>query len=543
MRAARADVEVVDEELATGREPAAAPAPAGAAPPATVARSKLRKVWLPIPLLLLLLDVTFPLWFWRIPKLTSPSADYGYQFLLDVRQLATAAAPPGTVSVLALGSSVAGAFDPRQVEGLLRGGAGAAPVDVHRLLLPGIKPSDLRLFFATDGASLRPDVALVLLNPLDFLNPSFERDLKPQVRTVLPPWQTLRERSAFIPTISGKLDLALASVSNLYRYRKLIRSSIEDHGRLAWRWLRGSAPTRGYGWYADGYTRQDFGVPVAGDAVDLEYYVHPEWLRQRGQVTIQFATARGPLARKNETTPGWKRVRLALPPGHGPLLHVSTDSAWSPHAAGLEDDARLVGVQLRTAPGDPSNGDRPPLRYPPLERNRPDELLRMRGAEGRAFEERWEALLDADTEFGRRFRAYRNAKLAARDQPIDPSGEYAELERLVALLGARGTTVVLVNNPESSLMRTLYEDSPYYRSYLAFLHGLAARTPRARFHDLRAQLPAEDFNDWHHVTYIGQIKMGPVYADLIRGAFGGTGGEGGRDGKDRKDSRDDKDVD
>jgi hypothetical protein len=526
MRAARADVEVADDELMTGCERDTRSPRAPATPSTADARSLLRKVWLPIPLLLLLLDVTFPLWFWRIPKLTGPGADYGYQFLVDARQLSTAPPPAGTRSVLAVGSSVAGAFDPEQVEGLLRGGAGAAPVEVHRLLLPGIKPSDLRLFFATDGADLRPDVAVVLLNPLDFLNPSFERDLKPQVRYILPPWETLRERSAFIPTISGKLDLALASVSNLYRYRKLIRSSLEDHGQLMLRWLRGRSSMRGYGWYADGYTHQDFGVPVAGDAVDLEYYVHPEWLRQRGRVTIRFATARGPLARKNETTPGWKRVQLALPSGHGPLLHVSADSAWSPRAAGIEDDARLVGVRLRTLPAAAPNGDRPPLRYPPLERDRPDELLRMRGAEGREFEERWEALLDADTEFGRRFRAYRDAKLAARDQPIDPSGEYAELERLVELLGARGTTVVLVNNPESSLMRTLYERSPYYRSYLAFLQGLAARAPRAQFHDLRAQLPAEDFNDWHHVTYIGQIKMGPVYADLIRGVMGAQQGNG-----------------
>jgi hypothetical protein len=94
--------------------------------------------------------------------------------------------------------------------------------------------------------------------------------------------------------------------------------------------------------------------------------------------------------------------------------------------------------------------------------------------------------------------------------------------------------VVLVNNPESPLMRTLYEDSPYYRSYLRFLQQVAERTPRARFVDLRAQLPAEDFNDWHHVTYIGQIKMGPVYADVVRDvmatapgdtAAGGPGGE------------------
>ena len=49
--------------------------------------------------------------------------------------------------------------------------------------------------------ALSPDVVVVLLNPLDFLNPSFERDLKPQVRYVLPPWDRRCARAgAFIPT-------------------------------------------------------------------------------------------------------------------------------------------------------------------------------------------------------------------------------------------------------------------------------------------------------------------------------------------------------
>ena len=39
------------------------------------------KVWLPIPLVLLLLDVTFNAWFWQIPKLTGSAADYSYQYL------------------------------------------------------------------------------------------------------------------------------------------------------------------------------------------------------------------------------------------------------------------------------------------------------------------------------------------------------------------------------------------------------------------------------------------------------------------------------
>ena len=111
---------------------------------------------------------------------------------------------------------------------------------------------------------------------------------------------------------------------------------------------------------------------------------------------------------------------------------------------------------------------------------------------------------------------YRDAKLGVRDQTIEPDGEYAELERLVRLLNQRGARVVLINTPESALLRDLYESGPYYRSYIAFLEGLAARVPGARFYDFRGLLPVEDFNDWHHVTYIGAIKLGAAYTELVR---------------------------
>ena len=107
--------------------------------------------------------------------------------------------------------------------------------------------------------------------------------------------------------------------------------------------------------------------------------------------------------------------------------------------------------------------------------------------------------------------------------PITPTGEYAELESPGArLLTRRGATVVLVNNPESALLR----DAVRGRPVLPQLPRLprrrsrrASRTPR--FHDLRAALPIEDFNDWHHVTYIGAIKLGPSYAELLRRCVGG----------------------
>ena len=483
------------------------------------ARRAIVLTWVPALLALCLLDITFSQWFWRIPKLTPASADYGYQFLVDARALAATPKQPGTPRVLAVGSSVAGAFDPLQVESLLA--AAGTPADVHRLLLPGIKPSDLRLYFSTDGASVSPDVVVLLLNPLDFLNPSFERDLKPQVRNVLPPGPTLRARGAYIPTLAGKLDLALASISNLYRYRALLRASIEDHLRFAWRWLRDGAAARGYGRYADGYARQDFGVPLAAVAGGLDYFIDPEWLAQRGAVTLTFSVDSGVLERRTETTAGWKRFALPSAPPGGGLLRVSADSVWSPRAAG-RDDTRLLGVRLRDELPAPVGGDRVPAQYPPLERAHPDTLLRMKGERGDAFVARWQALLEADTEFGRRFRAYRDTKVARRDRAITPTGEYAELESLVHDFTRQGATVVLVNNPESALLRDQYADGPYYRSYLDFLAGVAARQPNTRFVDLGGALPIEDFNDWHHVTYIGAIKVGPKFAEVLQPLLGGT---------------------
>jgi len=513
----RASIRAVDDDVGgDARSAGTAALREQATPGVRAARTTIYRAWLPALLALLLLDVTFHQWFWRIPKLTPASADYGYQFLTDARALAATPKVPGTPRVLAIGSSVAGAFDPAQVHGLLA--AADTPADVHRLLLPGIKPSDLRLFFATDGAEVSPDVVAILLNPLDFLNPSFERDLKPQVRTVLPPAQTLRERGAFIPTLAGKLDLALAAVSNLYRYRELLRSSFEDHLRFAWRWLRGGSTAQGYGWYADGYTRRDFGLPLAAVASGVEYYLDPAWLAQRGTVTLTFSTAAGVVERRRETAAGWKRFDLPAAAQAGPLLHVSADSAWSPRAAG-QNDTRLLGVRLRAAPPAPGR-DRAPLHYPPLERTQPDMLLRMHGERGDAFVARWQTLLDADTEFGHRFRAYRDAKLAARGTPITPTGEYAELERLVQWFTEHGAAVVLINNPESALLRWQYADDPYYRSYLDFLAGVAARQPHAQFVDLGGVLPIDDFNDWHHVTYIGAVKLGPQYAALLQPLVG-----------------------
>jgi hypothetical protein len=360
------------------------------------AAALLRRVWIPIPIILILLDVTFGWYFWSIPKLTPRSADYGYQFVSDVHRLRQPA-PGRAVRVVAVGSSVSGSFDPSQVERLLAGRL-SVPVEVERLLLPGIKPSDVRLFFAAERAAMRADVAVIVVNLVDFLNPSFERDLKQQVRYVLPPWHTLRERWDYIP-LSGRVDLVAAGVSNLYRYRKAIRSALKDHAKLVWRWAR------------------------------------------RG---------------------------------------------WSP--------------------------------YPPAVSGKIDTFLRFGDPTAPDFAARWDAELHGDSAFARRFRRYWELKVGLRDEAFEVDGEYAELERLVREFSEHGTEVVLVNSPESPWILREYGDGPYYRGYRAFFAALGRRYAGVSYTDLSDALPPQDFNDWHHVNYVGTEKLGSTYAALIEAA-------------------------
>lgn len=488
------------------------------------------KVWLPIPLLLVVLDLTFNLWFWHIPKLTGTAADYSYQYLYD-RQHLRGTKADGTVRVVAFGSSVSSALDPFQVESLLAARGMPRPVEVRRLTKPGSKPSDHHLVWKSEFADVEPDVVIGLFNLVDFVNPSFERDLKPDIRYVLPPWRTLFERWRYVPTIAEKLQLAASGISNLYRYRRPIQSALEDNARALLRWAssRRSAAS-GYGWYDDGYTTDRFGLRLTdAQGGAFEYYIHPAWIAQRGKVGLRFSLDGAPLAEREETTPGWKR--LPLEGRRDGLLQVTADSSWNMRAAGLGEDLRLLGVQLRAVPDRNLNHGRPPFRYALKTASDVDDFLRMGGATGVAYRERWQAALAGEDDFGRRFRAYRDVKLGLREQPFEPGGEFTALRDMVAQLTAAGVRVVLVNTPESPLLDGL-DTSPYYQAYLDFFRALARDTPNLRFVDLHDALPAEDLNDWHHVNYVGQIKLGPVFAAVlaeeIAAATGGGSQAAGR---------------
>lgn len=390
--------------------------------------------------------------------------------------------------------------------------------EAHRLLVPGIKPSDSRLFFETELDRLRPDVVLMNVSVADFLNPSFEQDLKQQVRYVLPPWGALRERYAYMQ-LRDRIDLALATISNFYHYRGPMRSCLQDHVKLAFRWLRQRPVRRAYGIYADGFTEQFFGVPLDGRSnVGFEYYIDPEWLRQYGQVTLNFSLGGDLLARRVETEPGWKTVDLQVPGRGGWFLQVAADSVWSARVAGVTKDARPLGMRLRQPPANAVDSDQsPPLGYPPAFPQR--TFLRMGDALGQGYVERWEQMLRGDTTDGRRFRGYEEAEIDASRRAFQVTQEYAALKQLVADLSHRGVAVVLINSPESPLLLERYQATPYYQGHSRFLRSLAVRYPGVQFQDLGSALPVEYFNDWHHINYVGTITLGLRYAEFVRRAL------------------------
>lgn len=473
-------------------------------------------VWASMAVALVVVDVTFNLWFWRVPKMTV-RGDWGYRFQIDLRRL-HAPKPADTLRVVAFGSSVAGAFDPYQVQSLLD--AVAPGVEVHRLMKPGLKAADYRLLFEVDGAALQPDIAVFAFNVVDFLNPSDARGLREGVRDALPPWVLLTRRFHATPTLDEKLDLAVASVSNLYRHRKEIDAALRGHRRAFLQWLR-TRPGHGpYGVYPDGYAAQHFGVSVGeGGPASLEYFVDPHWIRQRGQVRLTFSLGGVPVAERLETTPGWKTVSVDVPKGEAAILDVTADSAWNPRAAGSMTDTRLLGVRLRDATSAaPVSDGRRPFRYPPFQQGQLEPFLRMGTKVGESFAAHWQQVVDAPTAFGRHLRLSRDSKLRLRHETFAPDGEYAEVQQLVAWLAERGVTVILVNTPESPWLLQQYEDTPYYRAYLQFFEGLATQHANVRFFDLRKALAPEDFNDWIHPNFVGAIKLGPRYADMLKSA-------------------------
>ena len=466
-------------------------------------------MWIPIPLLLITLDLGFNAVFWGVPKLSGTLDDYRYQFFLDQHALQSwRSKDTDEVRILAFGSSVAGAFDPYQIDGLLEDGMGVGRVDVRRLLHPGIKPSDFRTYWASQLESIDPDVLVVVFNLVDFLNPGVGRDLKPAIRHILPPWPTLRLRSADIPRMSARIEMLLAGVSNLYRYRKAIESSLGDHVKALSAWWRDGGVVRPFGVFSDGYTKPRFSAP---SDVLAEVFVDPRWIEQRGRATV-VVQVDGDSLRKVYRRPGWQRLLSGERASSDALVEVHAEGGWSPAASG-DKDTRLLGLRLRQPQEDSSQQDGG-FRYPPVRPTDIKPFRRMGAATGRAYVELWNQALEADTDFGNRFRVYREAKRDRAREPFSPQLEYAEVREMVQNFVAAGKHVVMINTPESPLLGDVVH-SKFYSGYLSFFRSIAASDSKVTFLDLHDFSPVEDLNDWHHLNYIGQLKLGKVVAPVL----------------------------
>jgi len=473
------------------------------------------KIWLPLLAFFLVADLTFDTWFWRIPKLTGTNADYGYQFLIDALPLRSAP-QQGTARVVAFGSSVAGSFDPLQVASLLHAQDSERAVEVHRLLLPAAHPFDFDLYFR-DARTPPADVVVVLFNLVDFLFSEGDRDINPTLRFVLPPFANLRAKRGTLG-IADQLDLLVAGASDMYRYRRPLRSSLQDHVRALARWARRPADAAVYGIHADGYTARRFGLGTAADgSLRLRYHIEPDWLAQRGAVVLTFFADGVQIGERRRVEAGWDEIELQRQ-GAG-RIDVVIDGLWSPRAAGA-DDLRLLGVRLdpQLVPAGGA-GAAAPFSRRPRQAADIDTFLRMDGERDAAYLRRWDETLNADTRFGQRFRVYRDAKRAVRERAFRVDAEYAAVRALVQRFAEQGSRVVLVNSPESPLSLREYGDSAYYADYLRYFAEVAAETPGAEFVDFSTALPAEDFNDLHHPNFVGTIKLGPRYAQIVAAAL------------------------
>ncbi len=474
------------------------------------------KIWLPILLLSLVADLGFPAVFWRVPKLSSSLDDYGYQFFHDLRELQST--PAHGLRVVAFGSSVAGGLDTYQLSGLLGRDFPGKQIEVRRLLHPGIKPSDFRLLWGAELDRVDVEVLVAVFNLVDFLNPSVGRELKPAIRKILPPWPTLRARGEHVSSVTDKLAMALAGASNLYRFRKAIRSAIRDHAKLLVAWWSADGE-RSYGVYSDGYTKPRFATPA--NAL-REVYVDPRWIEQRGRATLVVSYG-GREVMRAFTEAGWHPLIVGADEEDG-MVHVVVEGGWSPAASGEADDDRLLGVRLRS--GLATADRRPAPRYPPFVASDIKPFRRMGSDKGDAYVARWQVLLEADTEFGKRFRQYRDGKRALARRPFAAELEVAEMRAMVEWMAASGRRVLMVNMPESPLLGDVV-GSPYYAGYLDFFTSIAARNERIAFIDLHDLVPFEDMNDWHHLSYVGQLKLGRAVAPALRDVVAAALDQGG----------------
>ncbi len=113
--------------------------------------------------------------------------------------------------------------------------------------------------------------------------------------------------------------------------------------------------------------------------------------------------------------------------------------------------------------------------------------------------------------------ALEKAKKRIRSEPFSKKFHFSYLEKIAEKAEEKGIPLLFVNNPENPVSLRWYEDSNWYKDHLLFLSNLERR--KVHFVDLKNQLRAQDFSDFHHFTYLGMERMNPIYASLIGNLF------------------------
>ncbi len=113
--------------------------------------------------------------------------------------------------------------------------------------------------------------------------------------------------------------------------------------------------------------------------------------------------------------------------------------------------------------------------------------------------------------------ALERAKKRIATEKFRPFFHFQYLKKISEVFEYRRVPLLIINNPENPVSLDWYENSPWYKDYLLFLHSLGSQNVHVS--DLKRALPMQAFSDFHHFTYPGMEQMNPIYASEIVNLF------------------------
>ncbi len=524
-----------------------------------------------IVIVLLLLDRTlFHAFVFRVENRSGWDSFRWYNFEYHLRELERererkTAGPP---LVLVVGSSIAKySVQKRLLEEAIRKRLGE-PVQVELLVHASMMPVDLR-HYASRIRRLRPRLVLYLTNPADL-----------DLERYLPPWEAgpAYSRLSHLHYLDIRIPLllfypgsyALEHLERLGVQRALSLLSREwlEALRFRDRWFdavkfnltAGRGVLRSYLYYQgeplregvwrEGHTGACLTFPASyldeegGITLQVmkelrkakEFHMEFYGTEGPGAGELPFAEARAPrlcalpsgaklLSRFRPARHGWQRVRTGATGEerwiYMRLSHVTRDG--EPLEAGPGSPVHLGrGVRL------PGNfGRSEPVRNDVFVRRRSLEDVRLSLLDDGAYIRDFQRRVQPDTwrepayRYLWQFNHLRLAKYFLLWYRFDSSlPQVRELERFLSRL--EGIPLLLVNNPENPLTLEEYDDSRWYRGYLAYYRSLERSHPGSfSFVDLRREGRMQMFLDAHHLTYDGMRRMAFRYGTLVAGALRG----------------------